>query len=108
MEGFDKNRSQVSADSLAKFLQNDLVEDITSVPGIGKAAKTKLATSKVLTSYQLIGVFLSLREPGMTSDQHCDAMWYWLKATGIDSYRAGIVHSLAEKVSLMIPGICTY
>ena len=44
--GFDVNRSQVSEDQLAKFLADDIREDITSVPGIGPAAAKKLAEAE--------------------------------------------------------------
>jgi len=107
--GFDPNRSQVSGDALADFILVPICEDITSVPGIGPCAAKKLARELdgepgVETTYQLIGKFLSLRAFDMSSQEHCDAMWYWLQAKGISSCRAGIVHSLAEKVNIWMPG----
>ena len=56
-EGFDVNRSQVSASALANFLAEEIREDITSVPGIGPAAAAALATDAdgepgVKTTYQ--------------------------------------------------------
>ena len=109
-DGFDVNKSQVSADQLAKFLAMDLSEDITTVPGIGPAAAKKLATpgendSPVQTTHQLIGKYLSLRGPGMSSKEHCDAFWFYLKLKGIDSHRSGIVHAIGEKVNVAFPGI---
>lgn len=90
------------------FLQ--IQQEIGSVPGIGPAAAKKLAEgteddAPVETTYQLIGKFLSLRGAGMTSKEHCDAMWFWLQAKGVASHRAGIVHCIAEKTNLMMPGI---
>ena len=41
----------------------------------------------------------------MSSKQHCDAMWYWLKEKGVSSHRAGIVHALAERLQVFLPGI---
>jgi len=108
--GFDANRSQVSEDALAKFLAEDVREDITSVPGIGPAAAKALARSDaqdsaVLTTYQLFGKFLSLRAPGMTTEEHCDAFWNYLALKGINSHRSGIVLAVAEKVDLAFPGV---
>ena len=36
-EGYNPNKSMVSADTLASFLQSEIQEDLTSVPGIGPA-----------------------------------------------------------------------
>ena len=107
--GFDVNRSQVSEDQLAKFLAEDVHEDITSVPGIGPAAAKKLAEqvegdSPIQTTYQLIGKFLSLRGPGMSTQEHCDAFWNYLSLRGVNSHRSGIVHAIAEKTDLAFPG----
>jgi hypothetical protein len=80
-EGFDVNRSQVSPTALANFLAEEIQESIQSVPGVGPAAAAALAKDAagepgVKTTYQLIGKFLVLREPGMSSQQHCDAFWF--------------------------------
>lgn len=109
--GFDVNRSQVSADALARFLAADLGEDLGAVPGVGPKAKEMLAADDeggaVRTTFQLVGKFLCLRAPGMTTQEHCDAFWHWLKLKGVDAHRSGIVHAIAEKTNLMIPGIYT-
>lgn len=109
--GFDVNRSRVSDSALAEFLAHPISDDITTVPGIGAAAAAKLAQkasdddTPIETTYQLIGKFLSLKGKGIESKEHCDAMWFYLQAKGVNSYRAGIVHSIAEKTNIMIPGI---
>ena len=41
----------------------------------------------------------------MGTREHCDAFWAWLRAKGLNAYRAGIVLCIAEKVNTMIPGI---
>jgi len=68
---------QVSADSLAKFLEDEIDEEITSVPGIGPAAAKSLKAGDdgVATTYQLFGRFLTLKSKGANSQEHCDAMW---------------------------------
>lgn len=105
MSGFDINKSRVSDDKLSEFLASPVVTDITSVPGIGDATAEKLAEDNIKSTHQLIGIFLTLKDPGMTQRQHCDAMWFYLQALDINSYRSGIVHCIAEKTNIMIPGI---
>lgn len=105
---FNPSKSQVSANTLAKFLKGEIDEDIQSVPGIGPKAAELLAggTDPVKTTYQLIGIFLLLRGEGMTSEEHCQAFYDWLsEIKGITAYRSGIVVAIAERVNLMIPGI---
>lgn len=111
MSGFDVNKSRVSDGALAEFLANAIDENIETVPGVGPAAALKLAAkagdddTPIETTHQLIGKFLALRGKGMSSKEHCDAMWFYLQAKGVSSYRAGIVHSIAERTNIMIPGI---
>lgn len=108
-DGFNINKSRISANALAEFLADELCEDITSVPGVGPEAARILSSeceneSAIETTFQLIGRFLTLRGPGMTPVEHTNAFWYYLKIRGVNRYRSGIVHAIAEKVNLMIPG----
>lgn len=107
MSAFDPNKSKVSADKLAEFLAAPLEEDITMVPGIGDMAAKYLETDNVTTTFQLIGIFLTLKGKDMTPKQHLDAFWFYLQDIGINSYRSGIVQCIAEKTNIMIPGIYT-
>jgi hypothetical protein len=108
-EGFNIIKSRISQNALAEFLADEVREDITSVPGIGKDTACILSSecqneSPIETTHQLIGRFLTLRGPEMTAVQHTNAFWYYLKMRGVNRYRSGIVHAVAEKVNLMIPG----
>lgn len=108
-EGFDIQKSRVSANALAEFLSGEINEDLRSVPGIGADAVRILSSeceneAPIETTHQLIGRFLTLRGPNMTPPQHVNAFWFYLKLRGINKYRSGIVHAVAEKVNLMIPG----
>ena len=116
MAGYDRERSQVSDDKLSEWLGADLTECIMSVPGIGPSAATALSLDVtnecgevsdpgITTTFQLLGKFLHLRQAGMTTQAHCDAMWHWLKSRGVATYRAGIVHCLLEKALVMVPSI---
>ena len=107
-DGYDPNKSRVNEDTLHDFLSRELEESLLSVPGIGPASEHKLnsvAEPPVFTSYQLIGTFLSLRVEGMTSQEHLDSFWYYLKMIGITSSRSGIVHAISEKVYIMMPSL---
>jgi len=108
-DGFDINKSKISDAQLATFLASEIDENLRTVPGIGKEAERLLALEcegepAITTTHQLIGRFLTLRGVGMTSVQHLDAFWFYLKLRGIKSYRSGIVHAIGEKINLMIPG----
>lgn len=102
-KGYDANKSQVSTDSLAEFVEKELEQDINSVPGIGQATGDKLIAEGIDTTYQLLGQFLSLKGSNMTSQEHCDKMWYWLKEIGVNTYRSGIIQCLSEKCEIMMP-----
>mmetsp|Transcript_47162 Transcript_47162/g.102895 ORF Transcript_47162/g.102895 Transcript_47162/m.102895 type:complete len:116 (-) Transcript_47162:121-468(-) len=104
-QGYDQNRSAIGQDRLAEFLRADIVPDVTSVPGIGPAAASKLADVGITTTYQLVGKFMMLKEQGVDSVEHCDRFWYWLQDTGISSHRSGIVQCIAEKMDSFFPGI---
>jgi len=104
---FDVNRSRVSAGNLSKFVESDLVDDLTTVPGIGPANAAKLGHLDVgvRTTFQLIGACLLLKEPGMSPQDHADAMIRWLQGKGIDTHRSDIVQCIVGKIGVMCPGI---
>ena len=105
--GYDPNRSQIGRASLDNFIEDEIDEDITSVPGIAAGAARALARGGdgVNTTHQLIGRFLAFRRPGMGRQEHCDEMWYWLRDRGVHAHRSGIVRCLAEKCETMMPNI---
>lgn len=102
---FDPEKSRVSADSMAEWISGEIREDIEAVPGVGPAAKGKLAKAGVDNTYQLIGKFLMLKGTDMSVQEHCDAFLQFIIDSGISHYRHGIVLAVAEKVNTMIPGI---
>lgn len=107
-EGFNPEKSRIKEDTLNYFLHSPVSEDITSVPGIGIEAASKLALAEendisIKSTFQLIGIFLTLREPEMSYDDHLDAFWYYLKLRGVNSCRSGIVLAISEKVNMIFP-----
>ena len=96
--------SGVSSDRLAEFIEGDVDSDIQSVPGIGPANAAKLAAAGTTNTHQLLGHFLTLKATDFSSQEHCDAFWFWLKQQGVNSSRSSIVLCIAEKANMMMPG----
>jgi hypothetical protein len=108
--GYDPRKSKVSASTSEKWNSSAVTGILTEVPGIGAAAVTKLAFDvqdrpheRVTNTYQLFGVYLAMKGPDDTphgpvsSYEHNERFWQWLKAKGIVSHRSAIVKAIAEK-----------
>jgi hypothetical protein len=104
--GFDINRSRVSEDTLASFLSKPLTNDLLDIPGIGPVSAKSLISFDIYTPIQLISCFLRVCGEEMNSKERCNAFWYYLDAMEVPGgTRSTIVHAIAEKVNIMIPGI---
>lgn len=97
--------SKIGADALADFLRGAVEPRLQSVPGVGPKAAEHMATAGVTTTHQLLGKFLSFKGADTDVQAHCDAMWLWLNEIGVNSHRAGIVKSIAEKLNIYMPGL---
>jgi hypothetical protein len=77
------------------------------VPGIGDAGVRDLAAAGITTTYQLLGIFLTLKAADTGSVEHCDKFWYWLKAKVPSSagHRSGVVLAIAQKANASYPGL---
>jgi hypothetical protein len=106
-EGYDPNRSQVTGDKLASFIENPLTDRLQDVPGIGPATDAALARIGLQTPHQLIGMFLTLKTPGLNAQQHADALWFALKRAGVRAHRSGIVQCVAERSEILFPNMYT-
>ena len=102
---FDPGKSRVSENTRDLFVHGDVETNIMSVPGVGETAAARLAKKGVRSTHQLIGKYLSLRDPDMDTVAHHDAFVNFLNEAGITSCRHGIVDAIAVKVSDMIPGL---
>lgn len=106
MSGFDINRSRISQDTLAEFLAAPLVKDLSTVPGVGPATIERLGTDGITTTHQLIGAYLRVCDVDFDSKQRTDAFWFYLQGLKVPGgTRSTIVHAIAERVNIMIPGI---
>jgi hypothetical protein len=64
------------------------------------------AENGISTTYGLIGKYLSLKEEGVGTIEHADRFYYWIVSINVPPrYRAGIVHSIGEKMNLFFPGL---
>lgn len=111
-EGYDPRRSKVSEDKMEDWLRSQVTANVEDVPGIGPAAKKKLAEGdeSITNCYQLFGKFLLLRGPDseertVENMEHTEKFWQWLKQKGISSHRSAIVRAIAEKSATFFTGI---
>lgn len=76
------------------------------VPGIGEKSEEALRAAGISTTFGLIGKYLMLKEEGVGPVEHADRFYYWLKSIGTSpGHRAGVVHSIAEKMNITFVGI---
>lgn len=104
--GYNPNFSQTNPDRLAAFIQASITGDLKEVPGVGPATIKILKENKISTTFALFGIYLSLKEEGVESVEHCDRFFYWLKDIGIaPGYRSAVVQAIAQKMDITFPGI---
>ena len=94
---FDSSKSQVSDDNLAAFLRSELDRDLTTIPGIGQTTADVLQKNGISTSHRLLGFFLML-------GSNPNALYDSLKSMGVKSNKSTIVHALATKADVLLPG----
>ncbi len=105
-DGFHPDKSRVGAGALADFIRAPISGKLEEVPGVGPATIKILNENGISTTFQLIGQYLSLKESDVQPIEHADRFYYWLKSLKTPSgFRAGIVHSVAEKMNVTFPGI---
>jgi len=103
--GFDPNKSQISIDRLAEFIQTQITGDLSEVPGLGDFGIKKLKKENISTTFALMGKFLILKEKGVEPIEHCDRFFYWLTSVGITSHKHTITQAIAQKLDISFPGI---
>lgn len=76
------------------------------VPGVGPATIACLKAIGITTTFQLLGQYLILKDAGVDPLEHAERFYQWLKALNTPAgFRAGIVHSVAEKLNVSFPRI---
>ena len=102
---FNPNRSAIAPDQHALALAVRADDDVSALPTVGTATAAALAKHDITMVCQLMGKFLTLRAAGMTTQEHCDAFWAWLRDIGVGAHRGAIVRIIAEKTDLIMPGV---
>jgi hypothetical protein len=124
--GFHPNVSRASDQAMAVFVESPLSPSlrysrkytlisfhefpiydsiIRTVPGIGEKTEELMKDNGISNTFTLIGKFLSFKEDGVGSIEHCDRFWYWLESINTpQGFRGSITLAIAKKVDLMIPG----
>lgn len=96
----------MGADAITAFVAAPLIEDLNSVPGLGPATAEKLQAQGINSTHQLIGAFLTLRQPGFTTRDLADAFATLLKSFDIGGgQRNTIVTAIGEKANVWMPGV---
>jgi hypothetical protein len=105
---FDRTKSKATEESIVDFLQGTWTAPLTSVPGIGAKTIKQLKKSHILCLYQLAGLCLTLKTPGITEDAWCEKIWAYFASVGSPpAHLHTVIASLLEKLSLSFPGIYT-
>ncbi len=74
------------------------------MPGIGSFAKGKLNANGIMSTFALIGKFLTMKDLDTDPVQHCERFYQYLKSLDINGRsRSTIVSSVADKASLWMP-----
>lgn len=102
---YHPSKSNLSKEVLSEFLRSPLSINIEDIPGISEVSAQRFRDFNVLTSYQLIGAYLRLKE-NIDIVEHQDRFYIWLYSINIPiSSRSNIIRAIALKVNDMIPGI---
>lgn len=127
---FRPQDSKVKKEALADFLSAEIGSDLKTVPNVGPATQrilngvsititspnSDIVLSGITNTYSLIGIFLLFKNSAdldsagqpveLDPVEHVQRFYSWLQSIGTPAgFRAGIVHSIAQKVDLAFPGI---
>eukprot|EP01039_Chlorochromonas_danica_P011142 gene11142-12421_t len=106
MATYNPKKSQVSDSRLATFISAPITGSLDEVPGVAAKTIEKLEEQGINTTFQLIGKYLSLKDKDVGPVEHADRFYLWLQAIGTPGgHRAGVVHSIAERMNIIFPGI---
>ena len=100
--------SKLKDDTLAQFVASQVSDDLSRVPGLGGAGKLaeNLRKNGITSTFQLVGAFLELRAPDISSVENCNLFAEWLGSKGVvGGSRNYVVRSIAEKCASIMPGI---
>ena len=89
---YDPRRARINDSMIKSFVKASLSPKLLSVPGIGPVNEAILNKNGIMTSHELVWKFMSLVDT--------ELFYIWLQSIGINSHRASIVKSVAEKMKI--------
>ncbi len=110
---YDPKKSTISTEQMSEWLSAPISENIHQVPGLGAKnafimagpnCRTPLGDS-ITTPQQLLGMFMYLKTDNVSSIDHCNHFYGWLKSKGIHGNTDSIVLACVEKCRLAVPGL---
>lgn len=79
-----------------KWMREPVICELTSIPGVGRAARLSLESVGIFTTWQMIGKFLMF-------NRDIESYMEWLGGFScISSNKTTIARAIAEKVSIML------
>lgn len=114
MTYYNPENSNMSTSTLCDFLRMPLTGNLNEIPGLGKSNIKLLGYGsndydKIKNSFQLIGVFLTLKHSKdnelIDAQIHANLCKQYLKNKGLTGNLDTIVNSILEKINTMIPGM---
>ncbi len=97
----------VKDDALSAFLAATVEPSLTSIPLVAEGNAAKFKAAGIENTFQVIGKFMMLYGEELTTQQHCDLFYLWLKDTVKipASMCSAITLCVAKKADNMMPGL---
>ena len=85
----------------------NLIFLIVQVPGLGPKSIEALESMGITTTFQLFGMYLSLKGETTTPKEHANLFYQWLKndVKTASGYTATVVMAVAEKLNVTFVGL---
>ena len=104
MATYHPSNSLTSSERQACWLRSKITGDLTEVPGVGPRSAEKLRIAGISSTHSLIGKFFMMKDGDTQPVEHCERFYLYLQSVGINTYRADVVQSVAERADIMLPG----
>ena len=103
---YHPGKPRVGPGPLGDFIRSPITGRLEEVPGVGLLTIKIFNENGIFTTFQLIGKYLSFKASDVEPIEHADRFYNWLTSLNTPrGHRAGIVHSIAEKMNVSFPGI---
>jgi len=98
---YDVSASRLTDEQLMIWMQTTLDGDLRQIPGVGEKTVEGLNAAGIQTSYQLLGKYLSLREPEVDQQEHLSRFLTFLVDAGCaKGYVQSQVQAISERMNV--------